>query len=91
MGKKQHQRDKLYLTASEWKEIKGYKSEFLAYFLFIIDFLGDEYARVQRETFQRLPFTHCALTFVPFKEPVCTPQGVIFDKKQVWSTLLNLI
>lgn len=69
MGKKQHQSDKLYLTNKEWKEIGGHKDT------------ND--TRVQRAAFKRLPFSHCALTFVPFKDPVCTLTGEIFDKKYV--------
>ncbi|KAI1720285.1 cyclophilin type peptidyl-prolyl cis-trans isomerase/CLD domain-containing protein [Ditylenchus destructor] len=65
MGKKQHQKDKLYLTTKEWKEIGGHKD--------------DTSTRIQRATFKRLPFTHCALSFLPFEDPVCTPEGHIFD------------
>ena len=29
--------------------------------------------------FKRLPFSACAITFVPFEEPVCTDDGVVMD------------
>jgi peptidyl-prolyl cis-trans isomerase-like protein 2 len=81
MGKKQHQKDKLYLTTREWKEIGGHKGKFIMLYSFYFHFLDNEDTKIQRATFKRLPFTHCALTFLPFTEPVCTPQGEIFDKK----------
>ncbi|KJH45633.1 peptidyl-prolyl cis-trans isomerase, cyclophilin-type [Dictyocaulus viviparus] len=65
MGKKQHQKDKLYLTTTEWKEIGGHKD--------------DTGARLQRAQFKRLPLTHCALSLIPFDDPVCTRTGEIFD------------
>ncbi|KAI6184054.1 U-box domain-containing protein [Aphelenchoides bicaudatus] len=69
MGKKQHQKDKLYLTTKEWQSIGGYKD--------------DEDTKKQRAEFKRLPFSHCALIFLPFKVPVCTPAGEIFDKQPI--------
>ncbi|CAJ0605830.1 unnamed protein product [Cylicocyclus nassatus] len=65
MGKKQHQKDKLYLTTTEWKEIGGHKD--------------DTGTRLQRAQFKRLPLTHCALSLLPFEDPVCTRSGEIFD------------
>uniref|UniRef100_A0A915EGQ8 RING-type E3 ubiquitin transferase n=1 Tax=Ditylenchus dipsaci TaxID=166011 RepID=A0A915EGQ8_9BILA len=73
MGKKQHQKDKLYLTTKEWKEIGGHKD--------------DTSTRIQRATFKRLPFTHCALSFLPFETQRAVdfercgvhPEGIIFD------------
>lgn len=66
MGKKQHQKDKLYLTTTEWKETYGGHKD-------------DTGTRLQRAVFKRLPFTHCALSLLPFEDPVCTPDGIIFD------------
>ena len=43
----------------------------------------DKSTRIQRAEFKRLPFTHCALSFVPFKDPVCSPEGVIFEMRFV--------
>uniref|UniRef100_A0A0N5AAD5 RING-type E3 ubiquitin-protein ligase PPIL2 n=1 Tax=Syphacia muris TaxID=451379 RepID=A0A0N5AAD5_9BILA len=66
MGKKQHQKDKMYLTTKEWKELYGGHKD-------------DTETRMQRATFKRLPFTHCALSFLPFETPVCSHDGIIFD------------
>ncbi|VDN51741.1 unnamed protein product [Dracunculus medinensis] len=66
MGKKQHQKDKLYLTTTEWKEIYGGHKDDIA-------------KRLQKATFKRLPFTHCSLSFLPFEDPVCSQDGIIFD------------
>nr|CAD2175937.1 unnamed protein product [Meloidogyne enterolobii] len=66
MGKKQHQSDKLYLTTKEWKDIYGGHKD-------------DTATKIQRAQFKRLPFTHCALSFLPFEDPVCTPDGIIYD------------
>jgi len=71
MGKKQHQSDKLYLTTKEWKDIYGGHKD-------------DKSTRIQRAEFKRLPFTHCALSFVPFKDPVCSPEGVIFEMSAIY-------
>ncbi|CAD5217596.1 unnamed protein product [Bursaphelenchus xylophilus] len=70
MGKKQHQKDKLYLTTKEWKDsFGGHKSSIET--------------QIQKAQFKKLPFTHCALTFLPYQTPVCTPSGVIFDKQPI--------
>lgn len=65
MGKKQHQKDKLYLTTNEWKhEWGGYK--------------GTQNTG-ENSKFRRLPFHCCSLSFQPFENPLCTNEGVIFD------------
>ncbi|PVD31595.1 hypothetical protein C0Q70_07010 [Pomacea canaliculata] len=65
MGKKQHQKDKLYLTTNEWRhEWGGYK--------------GTQNAG-ENSRFRRLPFSCCSLSFQPFENPLCTKEGVIFD------------
>ncbi|CAJ0585518.1 unnamed protein product, partial [Mesorhabditis spiculigera] len=66
MGKKQHQQDKLYLTTTEWKESFGGHKD-------------DTGTRKQRADFKRLPINHCSVSFLPFDDPVCTPDGEIFD------------
>uniref|UniRef100_A0A7E4VCR6 RING-type E3 ubiquitin transferase n=1 Tax=Panagrellus redivivus TaxID=6233 RepID=A0A7E4VCR6_PANRE len=71
MGKKQHQSDKLYLTTKEWKDLYGGHKD-------------DKNTQIQRAEFKRLPFSHCALSFVPFKDPVCSPEGVIFDMAAIY-------
>ncbi|BBM97156.1 peptidyl-prolyl cis-trans isomerase-like 2 [Marchantia polymorpha subsp. ruderalis] len=62
MGKKQHSKDRMFITKTEWAtEWGGAKSRDL------------------RTPFKRLPFYCCALTFVPFEDPVCTVDGHVFD------------
>ncbi|XP_053375237.1 RING-type E3 ubiquitin-protein ligase PPIL2-like [Mercenaria mercenaria] len=63
MGKKQHQKDKLYLTTTEWKnEFGGYKGK-----------------QLKNQEFRRLPFSCCTLSMQPFENPLCTKDGVIYD------------
>ncbi|KAM3230354.1 hypothetical protein ACQJBY_060879 [Aegilops geniculata] len=62
MGKKQHSKDRMFITATEWAtEWGGAKN------------------REAIAPFQRLPFYCCALTFLPFEDPVCTADGSVFD------------
>ncbi|XP_059168026.1 RING-type E3 ubiquitin-protein ligase PPIL2-like [Physella acuta] len=65
MGKKQHQKDKLYLTTNEWKhEWGGYK--------------GTQNTG-ENSKFRRLPYYCCSISLQPFENPLCTNEGVIFD------------
>ncbi|XP_015908647.1 RING-type E3 ubiquitin-protein ligase PPIL2 [Parasteatoda tepidariorum] len=64
MGKKQHQKDKMYLTATEWSQFYGGKKQT---------------ANTAGAEFRRLPFDHCALSLQPFEHPLCTPEGVVYD------------
>ncbi|KAH9116213.1 hypothetical protein LEN26_012907, partial [Aphanomyces euteiches] len=61
MGKNQHSKDRMFITASEHKYLYGGKKE--------------EIKRVYR----RLAFDCCAITLRPFKNPVCTREGHLFD------------
>ncbi|RKP11484.1 hypothetical protein BJ684DRAFT_5394, partial [Piptocephalis cylindrospora] len=65
--------DKLYITHSEWSNSYGGMK------------LGgkgnDPGSREQKET--ALPFSHCALSLRPFKDPVCSPDGVVFDREVI--------
>eukprot|EP01138_Halocafeteria_seosinensis_P016142 gb/GECG01016471.1/.p1 GENE.gb/GECG01016471.1/~~gb/GECG01016471.1/.p1 ORF type:complete len:534 (+),score=84.49 gb/GECG01016471.1/:1-1602(+) len=63
MGKDQHSKDRLFITSTEWKELYG----------------GKDARKDKKQTFKPLPFDCCALTLSPFKNPVCTPDGVVFD------------
>ncbi|KAJ7382116.1 RING-type E3 ubiquitin-protein ligase ppil2 [Desmophyllum pertusum] len=63
MGKKQHQKDKLYLTNKEWREEWG----------------GKKADVPEKASFRRLPFYCCSLSMQPFEHPLCTKDGVIFD------------
>lgn len=68
MGKKQHQKDKLYLTATEWTTLYGGRRA------------NDEYhTHSERSQFKRLPYDHCSLSLQPFRDPYCTDNGVIYD------------
>ena len=67
MGKRQHQKDKLYLTSTEYTYFYGGR-------------LPDADLRQQQlSRFSRLPFDHCCLSFQPFKDPYCDDKGYIFD------------
>ena len=41
--------------------------------------LGGKKSKVSSEKFERLPFYCCSLSLVPFTDPVCTPDGTIFE------------
>jgi len=66
MGKKQHQKDKLYLTTTEWRETYGGCKD-------------DVITKALQAKFKRLPFTHCCISLQPFEDPICSPDGHIFD------------
>ncbi|CEF64000.1 Peptidyl-prolyl cis-trans isomerase-like 2 [Strongyloides ratti] len=69
MGKKQHQKDKLYLTTQEWRyEFGGHK---------------DSLSKKRKVEFKRLPFSHCSLSLVPYTIPVCCPEGYLFDYETI--------
>lgn len=63
MGKKQHQKDKMYLTCTEWTTIYG----------------GRKANVKERATFRKLEFYCCSLSLQPFEHPLCTPDGTIYD------------
>ncbi|XP_058460992.1 RING-type E3 ubiquitin-protein ligase PPIL2 [Malaya genurostris] len=65
MGKKQHQKDKMYLTYTEWSEFYG----------------GHKPNSIENEQvkFKRLPYDHCCLTMVPFENPYCDKEGNVFE------------
>ncbi|CAF0874964.1 unnamed protein product [Didymodactylos carnosus] len=67
MGKKQHQQDKMYLTATEWKTYYGGHKG--------VQHIGGE--------FRRLPFSCCSISFLPFENPYCSPEGIIFDLENI--------
>lgn len=72
MGKKQHQKDKLYLTSTEWTTLYGGKRA------------NDEYhSHSERSEFKRLPYDHCSLSLQPFRDPYCTSNGIIYDLANV--------
>jgi peptidyl-prolyl cis-trans isomerase-like protein 2 len=67
MGKKQHQKDKMYLTTTEWTTLYGGKRA------------AQKPGKDPRAEFRRLPFNHCSLSLQPFEVPYCCEDGAIFD------------
>ncbi|XP_018336091.1 RING-type E3 ubiquitin-protein ligase PPIL2 [Agrilus planipennis] len=64
MGKRQHQKDKMYLTYTEWTTLYGGKKS---------------KNENDTSSFRRLPFDHCCLSLQPFETPYCDRHGNIFD------------
>lgn len=71
--------DKLYITHSEWSSSDAYSASVGA----------GAGSRAQRAgaSFRRLPFNFCAASLQPFRNPVCTPEGTIFDVEVISSWL----
>ncbi|KAK7403619.1 cyclophilin peptidyl-prolyl cis-trans isomerase Cyp8 [Neonectria punicea] len=71
--------DKLYITHSEWSSSDAYSASVGA---------GAGSSRGQQvASFRRLPFNFCAASLQPFKNPVCTPDGTIFDVEVIGAWL----
>ncbi|KAG5922955.1 Peptidyl-prolyl cis-trans isomerase-like 2 [Claviceps africana] len=64
--------DKLYITHSEWSSSDAYSASVGAKSSSSRNASG-------QPSFRRLPFNFCAASLQPFKDPVCTPDGTIFD------------
>lgn len=64
MGKKQHSKDRMHLTATEWREMYGGRSAA---------------SHADQHGFKGLPFDACALSLAPFTTPMATRAGVVFD------------
>ncbi|KAL3269296.1 hypothetical protein HHI36_008369 [Cryptolaemus montrouzieri] len=64
MGKRQHQKDKMYLTYTEWTTLYGGKKA------------GPS---KEENEFKRLPLDHCCLSLQPYTNPYCDRHGNIFD------------
>lgn len=58
--------DKLYITHSEWADDSFGAS-------------SGAKTKASAGSFRRLPFNFCAISLQPFKHPVCTATGTIFD------------
>lgn len=69
MGKRQHQKDKMYLTYTEWSQFYGGKKT--------------ESSENEHIKFKRLPFDHCCLTMAPFEHPYCDRQGNVYELEAV--------
>lgn len=68
MGKKQHSKDRMYLTATEWqRDFGGHKGGSSG--------AGGDYPRLELDC--------CSLSFQPFTHPVCTAQGQIFELENI--------
>ncbi|CAG2160673.1 unnamed protein product [Oppiella nova] len=72
MGKKQHQKDKLYLTCTEWSTLYGGRTALQS----LLDATADQ-------QFRRLPLDHCSLSLQPFTHPYCNTKGVIYDLQNI--------
>ncbi|KAH8909924.1 hypothetical protein BR93DRAFT_924937 [Coniochaeta sp. PMI_546] len=66
--------DKLYITHSEWSSSDAYSASVGAG-----AGAGSRANSSSNTSFKRLPFNFCAASLQPFKNPVCTPDGTIFD------------
>lgn len=64
--------DKLYITHSEWSSQDAFSASHGAG-------AGSRGQRPSGANFKRLPFHFCAASLQPFKNPVCTLEGTIFD------------
>ncbi|CAG9764536.1 unnamed protein product [Ceutorhynchus assimilis] len=65
MGKRQHQKDKMYITYTEWTTLYGGKKTGIQ--------------SKEEQNFRRLPFDHCCLSLLPYETPFCDLDGNIFD------------
>ncbi|KAI9167337.1 Peptidyl-prolyl cis-trans isomerase-like 2 [Paramyrothecium foliicola] len=63
--------DKLYITHSEWSSSDAYSAS--------VGANASSRGAANGTPFRRLPFNFCAASLQPFKNPVCTPEGTIFD------------
>ncbi|KAK0646678.1 peptidyl-prolyl cis-trans isomerase-like 2 [Cercophora newfieldiana] len=75
--------DKLYITHSEWSSADAYSAS-------VGSNAGLRAAKgngAAGASFKRLPFNFCAASLQPFKNPVCTPDGTIFDVEVISSWL----
>ncbi|KHJ31738.1 putative cyclophilin type peptidyl-prolyl cis-trans isomerase cld protein [Erysiphe necator] len=66
--------DKLYITHSEWSSTDAYSAS-----------TGSNVTQKSSSNtgFKRLPFKFCAASLQPFKNPVCTLEGTIFDVEAI--------
>ncbi|KAL2181958.1 uncharacterized protein P884DRAFT_254125 [Thermothelomyces heterothallicus CBS 202.75] len=72
--------DKLYITHSEWSSTDAYSASVGAN-------ARKQGGGAAHASFKRLPFHFCAASLQPFKNPVCTPQGTIFDVEVIGAWL----
>ncbi|CAK7218865.1 cyclophilin peptidyl-prolyl cis-trans isomerase Cyp8 [Sporothrix curviconia] len=70
--------DKLYITHSEWASADAFSASKGAAGRSGLATLPNGGA-----SFRRLPFNYCAASLQPFVNPVCTPDGTIFDAEVI--------
>ncbi|KAI9667224.1 MAG: Peptidyl-prolyl cis-trans isomerase cyp8 [Bathelium mastoideum] len=70
--------DKLYITHSEWSSGDQFSASAGA---------NVRSSDPNAASFKRLPFNFCALSLQPFKQPVCTADGTVFDYGSILSWL----
>ncbi|CAK7242145.1 MAG: cyclophilin peptidyl-prolyl cis-trans isomerase Cyp8 [Sporothrix thermara] len=70
--------DKLYITHSEWASADAFSASKGAAGRSGLATLPNGGA-----AFRRLPFNYCAASLQPFVNPVCTPDGTIFDAEVI--------
>lgn len=70
MGKRQHQKDKMYLTYTEWTTLYGGKK-------------SGSLESNEDTTFRRLPYDHCCLSLQPFEHPYCDSLGNVFELEAI--------
>lgn len=70
--------DKLYITHSEWASADSFSASKGAAGRSGLATLPNNGA-----SFRRLPFNYCAASLQPFLNPVCTPDGTIFDAEVI--------
>lgn len=68
------------ITHSEWASEDAYSASAGS---------GIAKSKAPDSTFKRLPFNFCAVSLQPFKTPVCTAEGTIFDVDNILSWLLK--
>ncbi|KAF4985692.1 hypothetical protein FDECE_16382 [Fusarium decemcellulare] len=71
--------DKLYITHSEWSSSDAFSAS--------VGAGASSRSQHANASFRRLPFNFCAASLQPFKNPVCTPQGTIFDVEVIGAWL----
>ncbi|KAJ1984403.1 cyclophilin peptidyl-prolyl cis-trans isomerase Cyp8 [Dimargaris verticillata] len=65
--------DKMYITHAEWGN--EYSQGGMSF--------GGKQNAAGKTRQQRVPFNCCSLTLQPFKTPVCTPQGIVYDRENI--------
>ena len=72
--------DKLYITHSEWSSADSFAPSRGAN-------PNAQSSSGLSSTFRRLPYNYCAVSLQPFTDPVCTPEGTIFDLTHILTWL----